>query len=124
MTVIVNGRFLLHKITGVERYAHEILAELDKLVSPGEVVLAVPPDVKDVPDYRNIKIKRIGKLKNRLWEHISLPRFVQKSHGIVLNLCNTASLFKPGIVIPSFSVGNSGCGIKYCSEMRLPKQRR
>lgn len=98
MTVIVNGRFLLHKITGVERYAHEILAELDKLVSPGDVVLAVPPDVRDVPHYRNIKIERVGKLKNRLWEHISLPRFVQKSHGIVLNLCNTAPLFKPGIV--------------------------
>lgn len=98
MKVIVNGRFLLHKVTGVERYAHEILTELDKLVCPGEVVLAVPPDVEDIPDYRNIKIERVGKLKNRLWEHVSLPRFVRKNHGIVLNLCNTAPLFKPGIV--------------------------
>ena len=35
--VIVNGRFLLHRITGVERYAREILAELDKIVEPGEL---------------------------------------------------------------------------------------
>ena len=35
MKVIVNGRFLLHKVTGVERYAREILAELDKIIEPG-----------------------------------------------------------------------------------------
>lgn len=98
MKVIVNGRFLLHKVTGVERYAHEILFELDKLVEQGKVVLAVPPLVKNLPDYRNIKIVRVGKLKNRLWENVSLPWFVHKNKGITLNLCNTAPLFKPGIV--------------------------
>ena len=41
MKVIVNGRFLLHKTTGVERYAREILAELDKIVESGRIVVAL-----------------------------------------------------------------------------------
>ena len=72
MKVIVNGRFLLHRTTGVERYARELLQELDNLIQPGEIVMAIPTETKDVPEYKNIKVKKVGKLGNRLWEHISL----------------------------------------------------
>ena len=58
--VIVNGRFLLHRITGVERYAREILAELDKIVEPGELEMAVPPAIEEVPGSKNIKEARSG----------------------------------------------------------------
>ena len=71
--IIINGRFLLHSITGVERYAREILAEMDRLAKPGEIEMAVPPETKILPDYENIKIVRVGKLHNRLWEHLSFP---------------------------------------------------
>ena len=33
--IIINGRFLLHRTTGVERYAREIIAELDKAIPAG-----------------------------------------------------------------------------------------
>jgi glycosyltransferase involved in cell wall biosynthesis len=98
LKIIINGRFLLHRVTGVERYAREIIAELDKIVKPGEIMMAVPPEVENVPDYKNIKIRRTGKLHNRLWEHISFPCFVHKEKGISLNLCNVAPLPSPGIV--------------------------
>ena len=96
--VIVNGRFLLHRITGVERYAREILAELDKIVEPGELEMAVPPAIEEVPGYKNIKVVRVGKLHNRLWEHISFPMYVKKREAVSLNLCNVAPLPAPGIV--------------------------
>lgn len=96
--IIVNGRFLLHRITGVERYAHEILSELDKIVQPGEIELAVPPEADIIPDYKNIQITKIGKLHNRLWEHVSFPAYVRKKNAISLNLCNVAPLPNPGIV--------------------------
>ena len=67
--VIVNGRFLLHRVTGVERYAREILAELDKIIESGKLEMAVPPEVKEILGYKNIKAVRVGKLHNRLWEH-------------------------------------------------------
>ncbi|MCR5089499.1 MAG: glycosyltransferase family 4 protein [Oscillospiraceae bacterium] len=97
-TVIVNGRFLLHEITGVERYAREILTELDRIVRPGEIELAVPPEAEESPEYKNIRVVRVGKLHNRFWEHLSFPLYVSRRNGISLNLCNVAPLPSPGIV--------------------------
>lgn len=71
MKVIINGRFLIHRVTGVERYAREILLELDKLIAPERMEMAVPSEVEDIPVYKNIKVVKIGRLHNRLWEHIS-----------------------------------------------------
>ena len=96
--IIVNGRFLVHRITGVERYAREILAELDKIIAPGKVEMAIPPEVEEIPTYQNIKVVRIGKLHNRMWEHISFPLYVKKRKATSLNLCNVAPLIDPGIV--------------------------
>lgn len=98
MKIIINGRFLLHRITGVERYAREIIAELDKIIDPGSIMMAVPPETKDIPAYQNIEVVRVGKLHNRLWEHISFPWYVHKMRAISLNLCNVAPLPSPGIV--------------------------
>lgn len=95
--IVVNGRFLIHRITGVERYAHEILWELDKIIKPGEVELAIPPGVEIVPTFKNILIKRVGRLHNILWEHISFPLYVLANKSIPLNLCNVAPLIYPGI---------------------------
>lgn len=96
--VIINGRFLLHRVTGVERYAREILAELDQLIKPGELTIAIPPETEVLPDYKNIRVVKTGRLHNRLWEHISFPAYVRKQKGISLNLCNVAPLSSPGIV--------------------------
>ena len=96
--IIINGRFLIHRVTGVERYAREILAELDTMVAPGEVILAIPPEIKESPIYQNIKVIKVGALHNRMWEHISFPWYVHKENGISLNLCNVAPLIGPGIV--------------------------
>ena len=96
--IIINGRFLTHRITGVERFAREILNELDTMVKPGRLELAVPKNVKKIPTYKNIQINRVGILKNKMWEHISFPYYVFKKKGISLNLCNVAPLVSPGIV--------------------------
>lgn len=98
MKIIINGRFLLHRITGVERYAREVLLELDKIISAGELELAIPPETQDIPEYKNIVITKVGKLKNRLWEHISFPVYVWKKKALSLNLCNVAPFSSPGIV--------------------------
>jgi glycosyltransferase involved in cell wall biosynthesis len=96
--IVINGRFLLRRITGVERYAREILSELDQVCEHNEYILAIPPEVKDIPAYRNIQIMKVGKLQNRVWEHISLPLFAIKKKAITLNLCNVGPLVSPGIV--------------------------
>lgn len=98
MRIVINGRFLLHQVTGVERFAREITAELDKIIEPGNIIMAVPPGVEDIPFYQNIKVIKVGKFHNRLWEHISFPYYVHKLKATSLNLCNAAPLVSPGIV--------------------------
>lgn len=96
--IIINGRFLLQRVTGVQRYAREILSELDKIIEPGELTMAVPQETEDIPAYQNIKVVKVGRFHNRLWEHVSFPAYVKKQKGISLNLCNVAPLPSPGIV--------------------------
>jgi len=96
--IIINGRFLIHRVTGVERYARELLVELDKISKPGQFEIAIPTDVIDIPFYKNIKITKVGKFKNILWEHVSFPLYVIKKKATSLNLCNVAPLINPGIV--------------------------
>lgn len=96
--IIINGRFLTQRITGVQRYAREICAELDKLVKPDELIMAVPPETTDIPEYKNIKVVKVGWFHNRLWEHISFPLYVLSQKATSLNLCNVAPLISPGIV--------------------------
>lgn len=96
--IVINGRFLTQKVTGVQRYARELIRALDEIVDKDEVLLALPPEAVEYPVYKNIKVVRIGKLHNRLWEHLSLPLYSIKSHATSLNLCNVAPLLSPGIV--------------------------
>lgn len=98
--IIVNGRFFTQRTTGVQRYAREILNELDKIVDPEKIEVAVPRNVpiENVPKYKNIKINMIGNLHDIMWEHVSFPLYVLQKRGISLNLCNVAPLFAPGIV--------------------------
>lgn len=94
---VINGRFLGMRMTGVQRFAYEVVAELDRIAEPEKYEIAVPSNVKTVPVLKNIKIVYFGKLKNLLWEHFSFPLYVIRKKAIPLNLCNTAPLLKPGI---------------------------
>ena len=51
----VDGSFFVQQLSGIQRYAREILAAMDPMLEPGELEVAVPPDCI-VPEYRNIKV--------------------------------------------------------------------
>ena len=95
--VVINGRFLGMQMTGVQRYAYEIVQNLDAVVERGKFEIAVPSNLKTNLTLKNIKIVPVGKLKNQLWEHISFPLYTKKRNAEPLNLCNVAPLLKPGI---------------------------
>lgn len=77
-TFYIKGRFLGQPITGVERYAREMVDALDRLLdepssaSNSRFVVAVPNDVPDQPRWKNISVKR-GRLTGHAWEQIELP---------------------------------------------------
>jgi glycosyltransferase involved in cell wall biosynthesis len=99
--IAVSGRFLTRKLTGVDRYAIEIIRSLDKIAKPGEFEIVIPKDIDPVTklNLRNIKIIRFGKANilrtNTLfWEQFVFAFYVLKSQTIPLCLCNIAPLLR------------------------------
>ena len=98
MKLYINGRFLTQRITGVQRYAIEIVKHMDDLVDEkDEVTILVPPEQQvNFLNLKKIKQKTIGKYKDHLWIQISLPRYVKKHGGELLTFSGTAPVFLPG----------------------------
>jgi glycosyltransferase involved in cell wall biosynthesis len=94
MNIVVNGRFLTQRITGVQRYARELVSALDRLLddnSAAKITVMSPRLTHDPPIWRNIVLRQVGRLQGHPWEQLELPWY---SRGSLL-LCpgNTAPLF-------------------------------
>jgi glycosyltransferase involved in cell wall biosynthesis len=96
--ISINGRFLTQAITGVQRYATELVKGLDGLLESGaidrrdfEFELLVPPRpaARPIP-LKHITQRCVGRTRGHLWEQLELPRFV--SGGVLLCLSNAAPL--------------------------------
>lgn len=98
--LIINGRFLSQQITGVQRVAHELVRELDKLVESEniEIVILAPKNIMFENLYKNIQIKKVGYLKGVLWEQMEFPLYSIKEKGVLLNLGSVAPIINTGIV--------------------------
>lgn len=96
----INGRFLTRQITGVDRYAREIVRELDALVGKGEAVLLLPEGCEpiDWEPCKNIEVRHCGKHGGHAWEQLDLSRYARKNGLLAVNLCNTAPVINPGVV--------------------------
>lgn len=98
MKIYVNGRFLTQKITGVQRYAREIVSAIDRLIDEEheltnhEFILLTPITAKNDMKLKHIKIKAIGSGSGHLWEQIILPWHTLD--GFLINLCNCAPILK------------------------------
>lgn len=100
-TVIgINGRFLTRQATGVDRYAREIVRELDFLFESKVACIIVPEDAEIVNplSLSNIELRRYGRRTGHLWEQFDYAKLLKREKMFGLNLCNTGPLFNPGIV--------------------------
>lgn len=96
---IINGKFLSQNITGVQRYAREIINELDKIVDKGIITLAYPKNATNLPLLNNIDLIQIGPFTGNLWEQVSLPLYAKRKKCTVVNLCGPSPILFPGIVV-------------------------
>ena len=94
----INGRFTARKLTGQERFARELLAEVDKICGKNEFVLVVPNYANDVPSYKNIEVVRYGNVKSHFWEQVNFYHYVKKKGLLSINLTTTCPLMDPGVV--------------------------
>ncbi|WP_408069593.1 glycosyltransferase family 4 protein [Butyrivibrio sp. JL13D10] len=97
--LIINGRIFTQKITGVQRYGIEIVRQIDRLVEPGEVILAIPQRALtcDV-EFSNIETVVVGKRRGNLWTQTDLPLFAYRQKGTILSLAGIAPILKPDFV--------------------------
>jgi glycosyltransferase involved in cell wall biosynthesis len=100
----INGRFLTQTITGVQRYATQMVRALDQHLAGDESLRQryqfrlVAPRQAAITDLAlsHIPVVPAGRLRGQLWEQIELPK--SAAHRLVLNLCNTAPLIANSIV--------------------------
>lgn len=97
----INGRFLTQKVTGVQRYASEIVQALDhkiagddRLARDLDVELVVPAGTAPLLRLSAIRLRSAGPARGpfasgHLWEQFSLPRGLQ---GGLLSLGNSGPI--------------------------------
>ncbi|WP_428374971.1 glycosyltransferase family 4 protein [Lichenicoccus sp.] len=84
--LFINGRFLTQPLSGVQRFATEITAALQRR-HPDRVVVLGPPGVEQagLPGTR-----AVGRRRGQAWEQLDLPAPARR--GVLINLGNTAPL--------------------------------
>lgn len=81
-TIFINGRFLTKPVTGVQRYARELLSALDRQLAPDvQMICLAPPQPFDAPYWHKIEVRRVGHSRGNLWEQLELPLY---AHGELL----------------------------------------
>ena len=90
--IYINGRFLTQGLSGVQRFAYEIVKALGK-IKRITLLLPVNSDVKDC--YKlDFEIKRIGINSGHFWEQFDLPIFLSSiKNPLLISLTNSAPIF-------------------------------
>lgn len=120
MVFAINGRFLTQRISGVQRFAIEIVRSLHE--QQNEILILCPPDIsaKTQNEFMDWNIQVIGTQKGHLWEQVDLPRYLLKNgRPILLNLCNTGPLFYPNQIVTVHDVCFAKHKEWYSSSFRL-----
>lgn len=98
-TIFINGRYLTQNVTGVQRFAAEVVRALDTLLHAneltfdGELCLVTPEGHHPLPSLNRIKIVQHGTRSGHLWEQLDLPRLAHA--GLLFNPCGPSPIFHP-----------------------------
>ncbi|WP_404824064.1 glycosyltransferase family 4 protein [Burkholderia seminalis] len=89
----INGKFTAQRMTGVQRVAYELTAELARIANAGdEPSLVVPPDHDPAAMPAGARPQTAGRRRGALWEQWTLPRVTRGR--TLLSLCNIGPLAK------------------------------
>ncbi len=89
---VIDGIFLTRKLTGIQRFAMNMVKELDKLALPGQFELLVPESCPGSMDLKNIRMVKYGKRKGYIWEQTDLSHYIKKNKAKGLFLENAVPL--------------------------------
>lgn len=97
---IINGDFLCRNLTGIERFAYEILKQLDCIIPKNKFSIYIPKNCSNIPKYNNIEIVISKKELKSFWSwcQFNYGFYVKKKKGIGINFSNTCPIISPGYV--------------------------
>ncbi|KNZ70051.1 group 1 glycosyl transferase [Thermincola ferriacetica] len=109
--IFINARFLTQPVTGVQRYAREVVKALDHLIEHGEIdkskyrftLLSPRRETKAPLELKHIPLQQVGFLSGHAWEQLELPLYSRG--GLLINLCNTGPLLKDSQVVTIHDAG-------------------
>src|SRR6478609_3420285 len=93
---VINGRFLTQNVTGVQRYARNVVSAMDGFDRAHQPVVFAPAATEN-PGYSRLGFIAKGALKGHGWEQLDLPRLIGARR--LLNLCNTAPAIKSDQIV-------------------------
>lgn len=95
--VFINGRFLAQRLTGIQRFAREVVLGFDRLLADDPVLAArldvrllTPRDAGSDLDLGRIAVQRVGRLTGHAWDQTELA--LAARGGVLLSLCSTGPL--------------------------------
>lgn len=99
----INGRFLTQRVTGVQRYALEIVTALDQILSQqGDnfsqlaMRLILPPGIEAKPALAKIGICQTNSGSGHLWDQFVLPFY---AGDVLLSLGNFGPIFSQNHIV-------------------------
>ena len=88
--VFINGRYLSQTLTGVQRFANEIVRHFQS-INPSSIILS--RDKNQASDVRSLSIPFVS-LNGQIWEQFILPFYLKLlGSPLLINLGNSAPIF-------------------------------
>ena len=90
--IVINGRFLSQRLTGIQRFAYEICCALQQIGV--ELVILAPDNIDPNYDIHDLTVIKIGGKGSHFWEQVTLPRYMRKHYNshILLSLSGFSPL--------------------------------
>ncbi len=101
-TIYINGKFLSKQVTGVQRYALELLAHIDIILKEiayqdVRMVCLAPKGEYAHIHWENIEVRQVGFYQDNAWEQLDLPLNV--GGKLLFSPGNTGPLFYSNQVV-------------------------
>lgn len=95
--IVINGKFLSAKATGVHRVAEQLIAALDKKISSDPQLfrllkpeVLIPKDAKRLVKDISFIHRKVGVTQWQFWEQFELP--MHTHNNLLLSLCNLSPI--------------------------------
>jgi glycosyltransferase involved in cell wall biosynthesis len=103
-SLIINGRFLSRRLTGVDRFGCEIIRAINGLIENDDPVVSgldfqiLAPPGGAYEEFSRISLKKVGFFRGQLWEQVDFS-FHSRNAVISINLCNTGPCFSASQIV-------------------------